>query len=250
MNLALVTGGTQRIGAAIAARLAEEGWALALHYHTQEEVDEDLAHALAFSGVRYERFAADLSQPEAPADLFSAIEACFGSPVTALVNSASMFGTDTLATTDASAISEHFAVNATAPALLCKEFAARLPDDQGGVIVNLLDQRLQQPHGDNFAYTLSKYALAGLTEILARSLAPRIRVNAVAPGLTLPTESYDAAMMMKAEAAMPLNRLPDPEDVADAVAFLLAAPAVTGETIHVDAGARHVSFSADFDRLD
>ncbi len=249
MNLALVTGGTQRLGAAIAARLAEDGWALALHYHTQETLDDDLAHALAFSGVRYERFAADLSQPNAPEELFAAIEARFRTPVTALVNSASLFGGDTLADTDAEALMSHYAVNAAAPALLAKAFAARLPAEGQGVIVNLLDQRLAQPHGDNLAYTMSKYALAGLTEILARSLAPSIRVNAVAPGLTLPTESYTEDHMAAATAAMPLGLLPEPHDIADAAAFLIASPAITGQTIHVDAGARHVSFGRDFDRL-
>ncbi|MGB3723542.1 MAG: SDR family NAD(P)-dependent oxidoreductase, partial [Pacificimonas sp.] len=153
MKLALVTGGTQRLGAAIAARLAEEGWALALHYHTQDGLDEDLAHALAFSGVRYERFAADLAEADAPVQLFDAIQERFRTPVTALINSASLFGADTLANTDAGTLSTHYAINAAAPALLAKTFAARLPEDGQGVIINLLDQRLVQPHGENLAYT-------------------------------------------------------------------------------------------------
>ncbi|MGB3722042.1 MAG: SDR family oxidoreductase, partial [Pacificimonas sp.] len=99
------------------------------------------------------------------------------------------------------------------------------------------------------AYTLSKYALAGLTEILARSLAPRIRVNAVAPGLTLPTDAYTDDMMAAARGSMPLGLLPEPGDIAEAAAYLAGAKAVTGQTIHVDAGARHVSFSADFDKI-
>ncbi|MEM8827050.1 MAG: SDR family oxidoreductase [Pseudomonadota bacterium] len=249
MKLALVTGGTQRLGAAIAARLAAEGWALALHYRSQPELDDVLAHSLAKSGVRHERFAADLVDAEAPQLLFEAAERAFETPITALVNSASMFGEDRLSDIDAETLQSHFLVNAAAPTLLAKELFARLPQDRDGAIVNLLDQRLAQPHGDNLAYTISKYALAGQTEILSRALAPRVRVNAVSPGLTLPTPNYDESVLGAARRAMPLQRLPTPEEVADAVAWLIGADSVTGQTIAVDGGARHVSFTRDFDRL-
>ncbi|MGB7406230.1 MAG: SDR family oxidoreductase [Pacificimonas sp.] len=243
--LALVTGGTQRLGAAIAGRLATAGYDLALHYNSQAELDPALAATIERSGVNAARYQADLGEPGSAAVLFDAI----AKPVSVLVNSASLFGRDTLTDTDQLALANHFAVNAGAPALLSQQFAARLPEGEMGTIVNMLDQRLAQPHGDNFAYTVSKFALAGLTELLARTLAPRIRVNAVAPGLTIPTEDYRDDDMARATASMPLARLPSPEEVADAVAWLVGAESVTGQTIAVDGGARHVSFRADFDRL-
>lgn len=250
MKLALVTGGTQRLGAAIAARLAEGGYDLALHYHTHEDLDADLSIVLEATGVRTRTFAADLREDSAPAKLMSSVVQAFGGPPTLLVNSASMFGGDRFESTDAQLLAEHFTVNAAAPALLAQAFAAaRAGEEAGAAIVNLLDQRLDQPHAENFAYTLSKFALAGLTEMLARSLAPDIRVNAVAPGLTIPTESYSKAQLARVSQAMPLSRLPRPQEVADAVFWLAEAKAVTGETIHVDAGARHRSFDRDFDGL-
>ena len=247
--LALVTGGTVRLGAAIAARLAGEGYDLALHYRTSAEPAGDLVKAIEASGVQHRLFQADLTEAEAAPQLFAAVASRFGRPPRLLVNSASRFGGDGLADTSQQALQQHYLVNAAAPALLCQQFAAHLPEEQTGAVVNLLDQRLKQPNADNFAYTLSKYALAGLTEVLARTLAPRIRVNAVAPGLTIPTQAYDKDRLRRVRDAMPLGALPSPAEVADAVAWLAAAEAVTGETIYVDAGARHRSFERDFDKL-
>ena len=115
-----------------------------------------------------------------------------------------------------------------------------------GSIVNIIDQRVQNPNADQFSYTLSKTALAGATRALAANFAPALRVNAVAPGLTMPTPEYSAAQIDRCAAAMPLDILPRPEDIADAVAYLATAQAVTGQTLFVDGGAHLKSFDRDF----
>ncbi|OWV34451.1 short-chain dehydrogenase [Pacificimonas flava] len=248
MKLALVTGGTQRLGAAIAARLAASGYALALHYRSEGELDRELSAAIRREGVAAREFSADFGEEGAPAQLIDRVRGEFGHAPTLLVNSASMFGSDDFETTGLAALTEHFRVNAAAPILLAQSFASAL-GGTAGAVVNILDQRLVQPHGDNFAYTVAKFALAGATEMLSRILAPGIRVNAVAPGLTLPTGDYDGAQLEKVRKAMPLDRLPSPEEIADAAAYLADASSVTGQTIYVDGGARHRYFPRDFDRL-
>jgi pteridine reductase len=140
-------------------------------------------------------------------------------------------------------VAAHHAINAAAPVTLALAMAQA---GASGSIVNILDQRIANPNGDQLSYTLSKTALAGMTRTLAASLAPNLRVNAVAPGLTIPTADYDAAKMARIAEAMPLRVLPRPEDIADAVAFLADAPAITGQTIFVDGGASLKSFDRDF----
>ena len=116
-------------------------------------------------------------------------------------------------------------------------------------IINILDQRIDHPHGDQLAYTLSKLALAGLTRTSAASLAPKVRVNAVAPGLTIATPDYDAAQMERLGEMMPLARLPQAEEIAQAVLYLTDASAVTGQTLYVDGGAHLKSYERDFMHL-
>ncbi|WP_254604959.1 SDR family oxidoreductase [Sphingomonas bacterium] len=161
-----------------------------------------------------------------------------------------MFGQDRIETTSAEALGDHFTVNTAAPALLIRDFAALGgPAGEDRSIVNILDQRIVAPHRDQLAYTLSKVAVAALTRIASVSLAPAIRVNGVAPGLTLPTEDYDAAMMQRLARMMPLLRLPSPDEVADAVLFAASAIGLTGQTIFVDAGAHLRAWPCDFMHL-
>lgn len=246
MKLALVTGGCQRVGAAIAGRLAEAGWSLALHARESAEPEPLLRARLTQFGTDWQGFAADLAEAEAVADLVKAVTTAFGAPPALLVNNASIFGQDGAATMTAATLDVHFAVNARTPVLLARDVAARATAADPACIVNILDQRIRAPGGDQASYTLSKLALAGATDQLARALAPQARVNAVAPGLTLPTEEYLPAQMVRLEQAMPLGLLPDPDDIADAVLYLASARAVTGQTIFVDGGAHLRGFERDF----
>lgn len=249
--VALVTGGHRRLGARIAGALAGAGYRLAIHGSHDAEPDADLARVLAETGASCRGFVADFADPGSAEVLIVAVADHYGRAPDLLVNSASLFGQDRLESVTAADLAAHFAVNASAPALLTKAFAALdgVNAQADRSIVNLLDQRLGHPHGDQFAYTMSKFALAGLTRASAHALAPHIRVNAVAPGLTLVTPDYGAAQVSRLADIMPLGRLPKADEVADAVLYLARARATTGQVIHVDGGAHMRAYERDFVNL-
>ncbi len=246
MKLALVTAGFHRLGAAIAARLAENGWALALHGRKPETPDPALAAVLARHNTQWFGFAADLSDADAVQHLIPLVEAHFGQAPDLLVNNASQFEWDDPTSVTQASLGAHFNVNAGAPVALASALASHVAQGETASVVNILDQRIRHPGGDQLSYTISKLALFGATETLARALAPKLRVNAVAPGLVIPTDDYLPSQMEALRAAMPLGRLPEPDDVADAVLWLASAEVVTGQTIFVDAGASLKSFDRDF----
>jgi len=243
VKLALVTGGHRRLGASISARLAADGWTLAIHGAHDAQPDAALATAFATHATNWHGFVADLADSQAVEALIPAVTAHFGKSPDLLVNNASRFVDDTAATVTAADLAAHHAVNTAAPIALA--LALHLADGQGS-IVNIIDQRVRNPVPDQFSYGLSKAGLASATRSLAVSLAPRLRVNAVAPGLTLPTADYDDALMQRIAAAMPLGLLPSPADIAAAVAYFAGAPCVTGQTLFVDGGASLKSFDRDF----
>jgi NAD(P)-dependent dehydrogenase (short-subunit alcohol dehydrogenase family) len=154
-----------------------------------------------------------------------------------------MFEWDDAENASPHSVAAHHAVNAAAPVTLALAMARA---GAKGSIVNILDQRIANPNRDQLSYTLSKTALAGATRTLAVALAPDLRVNAVAPGLTMPTADYSADQVERCAVTMPLGVLPLPQDVADAVAYFASAPAVTGQTLFVDGGASLKSFERDF----
>ncbi len=239
--LALVTGGWRRIGAGIARALATDGWDLALHAHHADAVDGALAAELRGLGASVEALSGDLAGEGLPERLLAQ---CSRAP-TLLVNSASIFRDDRLATLTAESLDAHMRVNLYAPLLLTRAFAERLAGQSGSVVM-LLDQRVRNPVPDQLAYSLSKQALHASLRNLARELAPHIRVNGVAPGLVLPTADYDDAQWDRLTQLMPLERLPTPAEIADAVVWLARAPSVTGQTIFVDGGANLEAYARDF----
>ena len=246
MSLALVTGGNRRIGATIAATLARAGYDLALHHFHHGGHDPLLAEALAETGVAYRDYAADLGDEAAVMHMLGALKQDFGRSPDVLVNNASLFGWDSVADSSMAQMQAAFAVNAAAPLLLARTIAAEAAADKRVVVVNILDQRLDHPHGDNLAYTLGKYALLGATKILARHYAPYVRVIGVAPGLTLASPEYSAAQMAALGEAMPLQALPLAQHIADAVLFAVRAPSMTGQLLYVDGGAHMESYARDF----
>jgi pteridine reductase len=243
VKLALVTGGHRRLGAAISARLAADGWTLALHGARDATPEPALAAVLG----DWHGFVADLSDAAAVAGLLPEVRNHFGRAPSLLVNNASMFEWDDVEHASPGTIADHHAVNAAAPVTLALAMADSGADAAAsGSIVNILDQRIRNPNRDQLSYTLSKTALAGATRTLAVALAPGLRVNAVAPGLTMPTPEYSTEQVERVVAAMPLGVLPRPEDVAEAVAYFAGAEAVTGQTLFVDGGANLKSFERDF----
>lgn len=244
--LVLVTGGLHRVGAAIAARLAAAGYDLALHAHRAGEPDPALARAIAAHSRESAIFPADLAVTGEVEALIGQVKAHFGHAPDALVNSASIIGEGAWADLSRDALVRHLDVNFVAPMLLTRGFAAALADGQAGAVVNIVDQRVANPPVDQAAYTASKLALGSVTRVMARAFAPQVRVNAVAPGMVLPGDDYDDAQWQRLKTAMPLRRNSPPEDIADAVAYLLGARAVTGQTLYVDGGANLESFARDF----
>jgi NAD(P)-dependent dehydrogenase (short-subunit alcohol dehydrogenase family) len=241
--LALVTGGLQRIGGTIAAQLARAGYDLALHKRSPAEPDAALAAALTETGVAHQFFRHDLSMTGAATVLFDEVAAAFGHSPSVVINNASLFRDSTLATLSEADLTETLAVNLVTPVLLTQRMVA---GGRPGVVINILDQRVINPVPDQFAYTLSKQALWQATRSMAVAAAPSVRVNAVAPGLTLPTDDYAPGQMARLADTMPLRGLPTPQDIADAALYLVQANSVTGQTIFVDGGANLCSYDRDF----
>lgn len=232
----LITGAAKRIGRAIAERLAADGWAVAVHYNASKAEAEALAADLArrFS-VATGAFAADLGDEAAVGALMPAVRAALG-PVGCLVNNASVFEHDDLATMTRQSWDRHLDTNLRAPALLAQAFMAQLPDAAAGNIVNLLDQRVWALTPHFLSYTVSKAGLWTLTQTLAMALAPRVRVNAIGPGPVLPSSRQSQTHFDAQVAAQPLARQVHPGEIAAAVRFILDAPSMTGQMIALDAG--------------
>lgn len=249
--LALVTGGCRRLGAVIAARLADAGWALALHSRDGGPPAPTLATHLADGGTEWRPHAADLAIEVERSGLLGAVEGAWGRPVALLVNNAAPFADDGWRTMTAARLHDQFAVAAAAPILLTRDLALRAEaDGRRAAAVLILDQRIAHPHGDQASYTVAKLALAGAVPMLATACAPHLRVNGVAPGLTLPTPDYTPAQLERLGRRMPTGALPTPDQVADAVVWLASAGATTGQVLYVDGGAHLESFGADFLRLE
>ncbi len=232
---ALVTGGAQRIGRAIAVALAQRGYAVAIQVRRSRAAAEATVAEIATAGGRAAVVEADLADHAAVLRLVPAAAAAVG-PLTLLVNNAAEFEPDEIGHLDRERFDRHIAVNLRAPIFLAEAFAAQLPAGASGAIVNLLDQRVFKPTPRFLSYGLAKSALHAATTTLAQALAPRIRVNAVAPGPTLPSPRQDAQAFTRQVRALPLDAGPTPQDVADAVLYLATARSVTGVTIAVDGG--------------
>lgn len=237
---AIVTGAARRIGAEIAAALLADGWHVLVHCHRSRAQAQE-----RFGGHGSVRIVeADLADPGAPAVVMAALSGL--PPPALLVNNASRFVFDSANDFSAAGWDAHHDLNVRAPALLSQAFAAAVPEGQGAAIVNLLDAKLAFPNPDFFSYTASKIAFAGVSELLARALAPRgIRVCGIAPSVTLVSgeqsrESFEAVHRMNA-----LGRGITAGDIVAALRFILASPRLTGETITLDAGQRFLGLARD-----
>ena len=257
---ALVTGAGQRIGRAIALGLGADGWAVAVHHRDSQgsaagsaaNAEETVA-MIESAGGRAVALAAELSDEAAASDLAGRAAAALG-PLGCLVNNASLFEYDNVESATQATWEAHMAVNLRAPFLLSQAFAAALPTARptalptalpsgtNGAIINILDQRVWNLTPHFISYTLSKSGLWTLTQTLALALAPRIRVNAIGPGPVLPSARQTAAQFRAQCENTPLGRGTEPEEIAAAVRFILAAPAMTGQMMALDGG-QHLGWS-------
>lgn len=234
-GVALVTGAARRIGRAIASDLAEHGWSIAVHHHTSEGAARDLAAEIEGRGGRAVVLRADLRDEEATAALVATAAAALG-PITCLINNASVFEDDKPDSVTRESWDLHMQVNLRAPFILAQAVHRQLPEDQPGNVVNILDQRVLNLTPHFTSYTVSKAALWALTQTLAMALAPRIRVNAVGPGPTLPSSRQTDEQFSRQWSMLPLKRRVMPREICDAVRFILDATSVTGQMIAVDGG--------------
>ena len=241
---ALVTGGARRIGRVLAATAARAGYDVAIHVRGEEgSGGDDHAEAAAGEVRSHGRKAtiltSDLRKESATVALVGQAEAELG-PVTLLVNSASVFEQDAFSDMNRASWDLHMETNLRAPLVLSQAFARRLPADREGLIVNILDQRVLRPGADFFSYTLSKAALWDATRMLAQDLAPRIRVNGIGPGPTLPSIHQDDAAFQAEAGATLLGRVVHPDEIGAALRYLIDARSVTGQMIAADSG-QHLS---------
>lgn len=230
---ALVTGGARRIGRAIVLALARRGHDVVIHHRDSVEEAESLAEEVRALGVEAAVVAADLSDESEVRNLVpSAVEAL--GPLSVLINNASVFEDDRIGGLSRETWDLHLETNLRAPLVLAEAFAAQAP--VGASIVNLLDQRVLKPDPRFISYALSRNGLWWATRTLAQALAPRVRVNGVGPGPTLASIHQSEAEFAAEQAAVPLGHGPSPEDIAQAVLYLVDARSVTGQMIAVDGG--------------
>jgi NAD(P)-dependent dehydrogenase (short-subunit alcohol dehydrogenase family) len=232
---ALVTGGARRIGRALVVCAAEAGYDVAIHVRAVDDEAEAAAAEVRARGRKAAILACDLRKEATTVALVGEAEAELG-PVTLLVNSASVFEEDAFTDMNRASWDAHMETNLRSPLVLAQVFARRLPAGREGLIVNLLDQRVLKPSPEFFSYSLSKAALWDATRMLAQALAPRIRVNGIGPGPTLPSTHQTEAQFAQQCGDMPLGHGTSPDEIVAAVWFLLQARAVTGQMLALDGG--------------
>lgn len=245
---ALVTGGARRLGSAIARDLARHGWAVAIHCNSSRNAADALAAEIVGSGGRAVVVVGDVTNLSDLPRLVHESETTLGK-LSLLVNNASIFEEDAFGTLEPAAFERQMTVNFTAPIFLAQAFAAALGDREGN-IVNMVDQRAWRTAPTYFTYQMSKSALWAATRVMAQALAPRIRVNAIAPGPVLPSVRQDAGDFGAQLRHLPLGHGPDPAEFGRTVRYLVENRSITGQMIGLDGGQHLVWDTPDMAEFD
>jgi len=232
---ALITGSGRRIGAAIATALADTGWFVYLHCHTSSESAIELLNAIQNRGGDGKVIFSDLSAPDCVDQITKQLEIGV-SPLELLVNNAAMFEYDNISNIDSKSIDEHFYVNVRAPVLISRYFFEQTSPQGGGCIINILDNKIFSINPDYLSYTISKVALQGATNALAMAMAPKVRVNGIAPGITLESDSQGADSFKRGQTMSPLGKVSSIEDIVKGVLFILDTESLNGHVITIDGG--------------
>jgi pteridine reductase len=233
--LALITGAAHRLGRIFAKTLAQQGYAILLHYNHSQDAADATADGLRSLDVPVFLAQADLTDPNAALGLFSVVDES-AHPLRVLVNSAATMQRADPRTLSVSDWDATMMLNLRAPFILAQQAQSRMRDAGGGLIVNITDVGAEKAWTGFPAYTVSKAALQSLTKILARSFAPEVRVNAIAPGLVLPADDFPPEEWERLIGRIPLKRSADVDELAAALEFFLKNEYITGQTITVDGG--------------
>lgn len=231
----LITGAAKRIGRTIAAALARDGWAVGVHYNGSRREAESVVREIAALGGTAVALKADLGREAQVVKLVGQAKRALG-PLTCLVNNASVFERDEAGSVSRASWDRHLEINLRAPFVLTQDFARQLPKGAKGNVINMIDERVWSLTPHFVSYTVSKAGLWTLTQTLALALAPRIRVNGIGPGPTLPSPRQSAAQFRRQSASVPLGHGATPAEVAETVQYILATPSMTGQMIALDGG--------------
>ncbi|MHC5306837.1 SDR family oxidoreductase [Bartonella sp. LJL80] len=232
--VALITGGSKRLGAAIALDLAANGFNLAIHYLNGRDQANALVDELRSLGAEAHCFHADLLKTKG-VGLTDAVVQKMG-PVELLVNNASLFIDDHIGSLNEKVWDDHFALHLRTPTILADAMHNYLPKDGNGLIVNMIDQRVWKPNPQFLSYTLSKSALWTLTQTLAQALAPHIRVNAIGPGPSLKSPRQSDQDFLDQTQAVLLQHGPSLTEFGATVRYFWQQTSVTGQMIALDGG--------------
>jgi NAD(P)-dependent dehydrogenase (short-subunit alcohol dehydrogenase family) len=235
-SAALITGAGHRIGRAIALSLGAKGYAVAVHYHGSAKAAEAVVSEITSAGGRATPVSADLLVESDVRNLVSSASRALGMPIDILVNNASIFEQDTLATFTYDSWDRHQKVNLLAPLLLMQCLAESVAAGANAAVINIIDQRVLKLNPQYMSYTLAKSGLWTATRTAAQALAPSIRINAIGPGPTLSNSTQSKQDFANEAAAVPLGIGPTLEEITRAINFILESPAMTGQMITLDGG--------------
>lgn len=235
----LITGAARRIGRAIALDLAAHGWQVGVHYRRSREEAQRVADDIGRAGGTAAALPANLADLDEVQSLIIRCTEALGAP-TCLINNASEFFLDTIASLTPAGWDTHLDINLKAPVFLAQALYRNLPQGAEGNVINIIDQRVWRPTPEFFSYTISKTGLWTATQTLAQAMAPTVRVNAIGPGPTLQSVHQTQADFAAEAATTPLKRGPTLDEITAAVRFILATPSMTGQMIALDGG-QHLS---------
>ena len=239
----LITGASRRIGRAIALGMAEAGFNVAVHYNTSADDAAEVCREIEALGVAATPVFADLTNDKDIRSLIPNVTDALG-PLGILVNNASLFEEDDLQAANAELWDNHFQVHVKAPSILSHDFAEQVEREKSGLIVNIIDQRIWKLNPNFHSYTMSKSALWAATRTMAQALAPKVRVNAIGPGPTLPSHRQTQEIFDKQVRTLPLEIAPQLDEFARTIRYFAESPSVTGQMIALDSG-QHLAWQTD-----
>ena len=234
---AIVTGAAKRIGAGIAKALGSQGWFVYLHYNSSSEEAKEVLHEIKSSGGNGQLINMDLNNPDCGEQIINQIDRA-APPVELLINNAARFEYDNISNINSASLDQHFFANVRGPILLSKAFFELVEKGQQGCVINILDNKIFALNPDYLSYTISKAALQCATETFAMAMAPHVRVNGIAPGITLESGGQGESSFQKGQKMSPIGKVSSVEDIIKALFFIVNTTSLNGHIVTIDGGQR------------